>query len=165
MLPYNSLLNDSWFNRQIQTIGERANKSIRATRSEANDPFWRARQAQDVGDLGAQRADEYRQRMEQMLANAGRLNAAKQHQYSSIMPKSQTPVNVIGGSYGVPEVQEPTMPEPAPMTAIPATVRTPNMPNMQPRSALPSSPVYNYNPAQFNKRRRWDAQIKPIPVY
>lgn len=55
MPPYNSILNQSWYDRLTQNVREGANAGVRATGSQPDDPFWMARQAQGLGDLQGQR--------------------------------------------------------------------------------------------------------------
>jgi hypothetical protein len=67
----NSILNQDWYNRLIQGIKEQTNRAIRRTGSEADDPFWIARQKQAMGDLENQRQDAMRRMWESGAAVRG----------------------------------------------------------------------------------------------
>jgi len=71
MIPSRSLLNEDWYARLKRGVTEAAQERIRATGSEADDPFWRAREGEGMGDLARAREDERRQRFEGAGVRAG----------------------------------------------------------------------------------------------
>ena len=59
-VPYNSILNPSWYSRLQQDVREGATAGIRGTGSETDDPFWKAREQQGLGDLAQARQQAIR---------------------------------------------------------------------------------------------------------
>ena len=55
--PYNSILNESWFARLSAQINENRMRNIQATGSEADDPYFAGKAAQQQGDLESARRD------------------------------------------------------------------------------------------------------------
>lgn len=70
-IAYNSILNDNWYARLQRGIIEGSNAAVRRTGSEADDPYWKARQGQELGDLSNARQDAFRSLMEQGNAMRG----------------------------------------------------------------------------------------------
>jgi len=67
----NSILNPSWYARLMQGVTESTTRDIRRTGSEADDPFWRAREAEGKGDISAASQDAFRNLLEQGNAMRG----------------------------------------------------------------------------------------------
>lgn len=175
-------MNDTWYNRLRRRVEEQANKAIRATGSEADDPFWRARQAQGLGDLESERTDAFnsvRERGIAMRSAQERAYRASQGDEMNIYGASPEPVQQLGGSYGAPGVQGPDIEqEPAMNYTPPTPVSNTSFlggynPNPQPlKSATAGTPYYNV--AQFNnpsleaRRRRlgdFYADLTKRPIY
>lgn len=117
MIPYNSILNDSWYNRLRRRITEQATSGIRATRSEADDPYWRAREAEGHGDLAAARRDAELRLYEGGLARRAGIEAdykaREARRYAGAWQPEEN-LTILGGSYGAPEVPAPGTSAPLP---------------------------------------------------
>jgi hypothetical protein len=168
--PYNSILDDNWYTRLRQGVVEGANAGIRATRSDPNDPFWKAKQAQGLGDLSSARTQAEQYRYSQGAAQTANNNVAarardkyRQQVISAALRRkaaANVDDNTFAGSFdgedqAMPTPQMPEAPQAAPQTpyiAPPAYVPAPV--KMQQSSGYggalkpPATPSV-YNPAQF----------------
>ena len=61
--------NENWYTRLMDKVRTDTSRSIRKTGSEANDPFWKAREAQGIGDVQLQRDEALRALQDRMLAS------------------------------------------------------------------------------------------------
>lgn len=57
---YNDIRNDDWYNRLVRGVREKTTASIRRAGADPNDPYWRAKEAQGLGDLANARQDAFR---------------------------------------------------------------------------------------------------------
>jgi len=113
-IAYNSLLNKDWYSRMLDRIKTGISSNIRRTGSEVDDPYWKAREAQGIGDLNAARMDEFRRLQERALvarANAQGREKARQQMISAAMGRYITPSQYLGGpGYEAQDYQEAQMP-------------------------------------------------------
>ena len=110
-IAYNSLLNKDWYSRMLDRIKTGISGSIRATGSEANDPYWKAREAQGIADLNAARMAEFRRLQDRgMAARAASQDRekARQRVISGALARDVQPAQYLGGpGYEAQELQEP----------------------------------------------------------
>ncbi len=57
---YNDIRNDDWYNRLVRGVKERTTASIRKTGSDVDDPYWRAKEREQLGDLSSARDSAFR---------------------------------------------------------------------------------------------------------
>jgi len=176
-IRYNSLLNKDWYARLLDQIKTGVSSNVRATGSEADDPFWRAREGQAIGDLNAARREEFRRLQERGLAaraESQEREKARQRVISRALAAQYRPSEPLG-SYSPPE--EAVMPIPAGFSATRPPSPAPSEAYAAPysgalklaRPALPTHPMTGpalsfgvppaYNPSKFasydlEKRRK-----------
>lgn len=158
MAAYNSILNPDWFARLSANITAGVNDSIRATGSEADDPYWQARKGQQLGDLESARLEARKSALNQsyaMMGNAAASDAARQRVISAglaINPQTNGSASYLGTQ--APDVAGSYMP--APDATLPAAVQSPDAyvapgsggANPQ-RAAAAYRPYKYFDPGQF----------------
>ena len=78
---YNDIRNQDWYNRLVRNVKEKTTASIRRAGADPNDPYWRAKEAQGLGDLSNARLDAFRRAFaaarERQMAYGARDRAAE----------------------------------------------------------------------------------------
>jgi len=78
---YNDIRNQDWYNRLVRGVKEKTTASIRRAGADPNDPYWRAKEAQGLGDLSNARQDAFRRAFaaarERQMAYGARDRAAE----------------------------------------------------------------------------------------
>jgi hypothetical protein len=178
---YNDIRNDDWYNRLVRGIRERTSADIRRTGSQADDPYWRAKEAQKIGDLSNARQDAFRRAFAAARNRQAALGAAargreeyRQRIISDALRRQLKPEVGLGvqdediqAPYGLGSVG----PEPAllsPEQPTEAYPRQPAPPSVyeRDRSAAPGGGVYT-SPAWAERQAASGgfAPVRPSGVY
>lgn len=161
---YNDIRNQDWYNRLVQGVKERTTASIRRSGADPNDPYWRAKEAQGLGDLSNARQDAFRRAFaaarERQMAYGVRDRAnvnARQKLISRALKAQYVPSVGLGTMRDetAPSGISPAIPEPipeattAPMEAYPR----PTLPRVYERD-LRASPagIYSRNWSEMKAR-------------
>lgn len=169
---YNDIRNPDWYSRLQAQISAGSMKSIQATGSEADDPFWAARRNQALGDLSAAREEAMRGSRENWAINQRNMQErekARQRAISAALARDWRPDQLLGtqaeesaGGPSMPvlegfqdirdqvDVPGPARPVAGPSAYAPQAYAAPMSGGARPqRSAVAYRPYKAYNPSQF----------------
>ncbi len=159
---YNDIRNDDWYNRLVRGVRERTSASVRRAGADPSDPYWRAKEAEQLGDLSNARRDAFRRafavaRERQALAGARmrEQEAARQRTISAALARDWRP------DVGLGTMSEGTT-EPAGLgAAAPEPIQTYTAPAPEAYPRLPAPTVYaserSAAPAGVYTNRAWAA--------
>ena len=113
MFNYNDIRNQNWFERLQRNIRGETSRNVLGSGSQPDDPYWKAVEAEKLGDLSSAREDAFRNarignmnRMASSMFNQRLKEKARQESISAALKQQWQPDVQFTGNFGTPQMPQ-----------------------------------------------------------